>query len=138
MTSGGETAGSVGWWSDGRPPADRAIVMLGCIGAALTLLTVTVIAATTGTESFWLIVGPIGAGLFALTACRAYQLVLRHGYFHEAGEEEDDDGNPEGGSGVRFPPDAPDGGGSLVFDWDAFVTGFWDHVDATSREPVLS
>jgi hypothetical protein len=128
--------------SSGRPPANRAIAMLGCLAGAFTLLVVTFVAAATGTAGFWVVGAPIGAVGFSIGAWRAWRLVALHGYFHEVGdEEEDEDGNPEGGSGVRFPPDAPDGGGSLEFDWDAFVTGFWDHVDAMSRdsrrEPAL-
>ena len=125
-------------WADGRPPADRAIVMLGCLGATVTLVTVTLIAAITSAGAVWLVIGPIGVALFGLGAWRAGLLVAKHGYFHDTGDEEDEDESPEGGSGVRFPPDAPDGGGSLEFDWDAFVTGFWDHVDATARDHALS
>ena len=126
-----------GGWTDGRPPADRSIVMLGCLGATLTLLAVTVILAVTSAASVWLVVAAVGAVLSGFVAWRAWLLVAAHGYFHDS-DEEDEDESPEGGSGVRFPPDVPDGGGSLDFDWDAFVTGFWDHVDATSREPSLS
>jgi hypothetical protein len=124
--------------STGRAPADRAIAMLGCIGAAATLLVVTIVVALTGAGGFWLIAGPVGTAVFGFGAWRAWRLVATHGYFHDAtDEEEDEDGSPEGGSGVRYPPDAPDGGGSLEFDWDAFVAGFWDHVDATARAPAL-
>ncbi|MHB8695444.1 MAG: hypothetical protein ACYDHH_29830 [Solirubrobacteraceae bacterium] len=115
-------------------PADRAILMMGCIGGAITLVSVTLAALITGTTTFWLLLGPIGAVLLSVVAWRAWRLVSLRGYFHQPADEEDEDGNPEGGSGVRFPPDAPDGGGSLEFDWDAFQAGFWQHVEATARE----
>jgi hypothetical protein len=133
-----DTITSSGGWADGRPPADRAIVMLGCLAGAATSLVVTLIVVITGTDSFWLVLGPVGAVLFGFGAWRAWLLVSAHGYFHDVGDEEDEDDSPEGGSGVRFPPDAPDGGGSLEFDWDAFVAGFWQHVDATARDRAFS
>lgn len=127
--------------SSGRPPSNPAIAMLGCIAGALTLFVVTFMAGVTGTADYWAVGTLIGAIALSVLGFHAWRLVALRGYFHEVGdEEEDEDGNPEGGSGVRFPPDAPDGGGSLEFDWDSFVNGFWDHVDAKSRdrgEPAL-
>ena len=123
--------------STGRPRGDHGIAMLACTSAAVAMLVVTLVVVLTGMEGYWLIAGPIGTAAFGLAAWRAWYLDAIHGYFHDPTDEEDEDGNPEGGSGVRYPPDAPDGGGSLEFDWDGFVTGFWDHVDATTREPAL-
>ena len=112
--------------------------MLACTAAAVAMLVVTLVVVITGTEGYWLIAGPIGTAVFSLGAWRAWYLIAIGGYPHDPTDEEDEDGNPEGGSGVRYPPDAPDGGGSLEFDWDGFVTSFWDHVEATTREPALS
>jgi hypothetical protein len=113
-------------------PAYHSIALMGSIGGVLTLAVVAVVALITGSASIWWVVGPAGTAVLTAVAWRSWRLVRRHGFYHPQ-DDEDEDG-PEGGTGIRFPPDAPDGGGSLVFDWDAFLTAFWDHVEATARE----
>src|SRR5581483_8170617 len=68
-------------------PADRAIVMMGCLGGAITLLTVTLAAVVTGSSRLWLLLGPAGAVVLSYAAFRAWRLVASHGYFHQPADE---------------------------------------------------
>ena len=117
-----------------RSPADHTIALLGCLSGAATMIVVGLVAMISGAPPLWIGVGPAAAALLAGLAWWSWQLVRRHGFYHRADEEDEEDENPEGGSRVRFPPEAPDGGGSLAFDWERFLMAFWEHVEATSRE----
>jgi hypothetical protein len=115
-------------------PADHTIALLGCLGGAVMLATVAVVALITGEASIWISIGPAGAAALSALAWWSWQLVRRYGFYHPV-DDEDEDGSPEGGSRIRFPPDAPDDG-SLAFDWDGFLTSFWEYVEAAARERV--
>ncbi len=119
-----------------RVPANRGIVLLGSLGCALTIAVATSASVASHGPTLWTVLGPCGLALLCGLALRSWRLVRLHGFFHDAAEDEDEDGSPpDGGSGRRFPPDAPDGGGAGMFDWDAFLTGFWDYVDSLAAEP---
>jgi hypothetical protein len=118
------------------PPADHSILLFGCLGAAVTFATVACTATVAHTARFWSVFGTVSSLLLMLVALYCWRVVRRDGFFEQASDDEDEDGNPEGGSKVRFPPDAPDGGGSLEFDWQGFLAGFRDYVEASSSEPV--
>lgn len=117
-----------------QPPADRGIALLGCAGGAVTLAIVAVTSALTHTKVVWVVFGSVGCVVLSVVAVHCLRLVRRDGFFYEPADDEDEDGNPEGGTGNRFPPDAPDGDGSLEFDWNGFLASFWDYVEASSRE----
>ncbi|HWF55889.1 MAG TPA: hypothetical protein VG223_14725 [Solirubrobacteraceae bacterium] len=119
-----------------RSPADRAIALLGCAGGTVTLAIVAITSAVTHASAFWIVLGSVGFLVLSAVAAHCLRLVRRHGFFYEPAddEDEDEDGSPEGGTGNRFPPDAPDGDGSLEFDWDGFLAGFWEHVEASGRQ----
>jgi len=78
------------------------------------------------------LLGPMPVMLFIFAGVRKD---LRHVRTHGWNVAGDSDG-PNGGGGRRPGPSepAPQGpSGGEEFDWDAFVTQFWDHVD---RQPV--
>ena len=116
-----------------RSPADHSIVLLGSIGGVVMLVTVSVATLITGAAPAWAALGPAGAALLSALAWRCWRLVRRHGFYH-APEGEDGGEDAEGGTGIRFPPPDPfDGDDSLEFDWDGFLTEFWDYVEARQQ-----
>jgi hypothetical protein len=119
-----------------QPPADHTILLFGCLGAAVTFATVACTATVAHTARFWSVFGTVASLLLMVLAVYCWRVVRRDGFYQQASDDEDEDTNPEGGSKVRFPPDAPDGGGSLEFDWQGFLAGFRDYVDASSTDPV--
>jgi hypothetical protein len=118
-----------------RPTANPEIILFGCLGGAFLFGTVAfTVAITRAAAPVLSTVATIGTLLMALIASYAWRQMRREAPVEHSSEDDDEDSNPEGGSGVRTPPDAPDGGSSLDFDWDGFVTGFRDYVTRSGSD----
>jgi hypothetical protein len=126
-----------------RPAADRSsanretnrkIILFGCFGGAFVFGSIALMAAAVRAAQLWSTVATAGTLLMAVIALYSWQQMRRDPVVQQPRGDDDEDTNPEGGSGLRLPPDEPNGGSSLEFDWDGFLTGFRDYVAGSGSD----